>query len=97
VFAGKQPVVDGGSGPADMEIAGRAGWKAYSDLGHDILLAKKMSNAEQALHCGQIVFKLYFIYRFTGLFKRMLGKKHENSGWVVGGIVLFAHDGLLYL
>jgi hypothetical protein len=44
-----------------------------------------MSNAEQAEHCRRIEFKLCFIYRFTGLFKRMLGKKQGRAGWDWGG------------
>ena len=96
VLAGKQPVVDGGSGPADMEIAGRAGWEADADFGHGVLLAKKMSDAEQAAHCGRIVFKLCFIYRFTGLFKRMLGKKQGKAGWG-NGAVFSSGKSLLYL
>jgi hypothetical protein len=39
-----------------------------------------MSNAELAARCGRILFELYFIYLFNGLFKRMLGEKQGKAG-----------------
>ena len=37
VFFGKKPVVDGGAGPADMQITGGARWKADAYFSHDCM------------------------------------------------------------
>ena len=38
---GKGLLGGGVPAPADMEIAGRAGWEADANFGHGVLLAKK--------------------------------------------------------